>query len=92
MHRNEVSLPDSSLLEREQLAIHSDFYLPRKHRLISELVARRGDICRQLMIPVSDEPINVFLFEKELDYRRFMRQTHPEFPVRRAFLSRTIRH
>lgn len=81
----DVSLPGSSVLERDQLVVYSDFYIPSKHRLIDELTARRRDISEQLKLPTSDEPINVFVFETEEQYHAFMTKEHPEFPNRRAF-------
>lgn len=80
-----VALPGTSVLERDQLIVYSDFYIPSKHRLIDELTARRRDISEQLKLPTSDEPINVFVFETEDLYHRFMQREHPEFPNRRAF-------
>ncbi len=83
-HR-EVALPGDSILEREQLIVHSDFFIPKKHRLIDELTARRADISGQLKLPVSDEPINIFIFEDADQYHQFMKREHAEFPNRRAF-------
>ena len=81
----DVALPSESILEREQLVVHSDFYIPSKHRLIDELTAKRRDIAEQLKLPVSDEPINVFVFKTEDQFRRFMNREYPDFPSRRAF-------
>ncbi len=78
-------LPSRQELVRDQLVIHSDFHLPRNHRLINELTVRRNEISELLEIPVTDEPINVFLFDNEEHFRSFMAETYPEFPHRRAF-------
>ena len=80
-----ITLPGTSILESGQLVIHSDFYIPSKHRLIDELIARRRDISDQLKLPPSNEPINVFVFETENEYVDYMSREHPEFPRRRAF-------
>ncbi len=74
---------------REQLTIHSDFPLPAHHRLLDDLVALRGDMERRLMLPPSDEPIHVYLFESEERFKGFMRLHHPDFPARRAFFLET---
>ncbi len=79
------SLPSAHRMVSDQLVIHSDFALPRDHRLIAELTARRHEISELLEIPTVDEPINVFLFDNEEHFRTFMTQRHPEFPNRRAF-------
>lgn len=81
---NIVSLPDAEIVRREQLVVHSNFHMPRRHRLMDELTARRSDISQVLDLPVSDEPINVYLFESEIKFRQFIRHRHPLFPNRRA--------
>jgi hypothetical protein len=80
-----LELPSQERLVRDQLVIHSDFRLPRQHRLLDELAARRNDVSELLEIPTSDEPINVYLFEDKDQFQQFMTQRHPEFPNRRAF-------
>lgn len=85
LSRTAVTLPQTDLLVRDQLVIHCDFNLPQRHRLVEELVARRGDVIEDLQLPVSDEPINVYLFESPERLRQYISQEHPEFPHRRAF-------
>ena len=82
---NRSGLPVSQQVIRDQLVIHSDFHLPRQHRLLDELTARRDDIGELLKIPQSDEPIHVYLFEDKDQFQTFMIHSHPEFPNRRAF-------
>ena len=83
--RADVALPGESVLERDQLVVYSDFYIPTQHRLIEGLTARRRDISEQLKLPTSNEPINVYVFQTENEYRQFMAKDFPEFPDRRAF-------
>lgn len=83
--RRTNELPSADQFSREQLRIHSDFRLPRRHRLVDELVARRRDIADRLLLPMSDEPINIFLFQDENRFRKYLRRNHPLFPNRRAF-------
>ena len=78
-------LPSAQTVTRGQLVIHSDFHLPRKHRLLDELVSRRVDLSDELDLPLSDEPIDVYLFEDKDHFQTFMIHSHPEFPNRRAF-------
>lgn len=78
-------LPGREELVRDQLVIHSDFHVPQRHRLIDELVARRVDIAGILSLPMSDELINVYLFDSSEKFKAFMDRTHPEFSDRRAF-------
>ncbi len=81
--------PSQNTLVRDQLVIHADFPLSAHHRLFEDLTAQRADICRQLALPCSDEPIQVYLFETGSRFEGFMRLHHPEFPDRRAFFVET---
>lgn len=80
----ETLAPSKSEWTHEQLVLHSDFTLPRKHRLLEEVAAKRGDIADELALPLSDEPIHVYLFNSRDDYEMFLRRVYPEFPERRA--------
>lgn len=80
-----VALPVQELVVRDQLVVHSDFHVPKRHRLLDELTARRHDISELLNLPTSDEPINIYLFKKGDEFREYMHREHPKFPDRRAF-------
>jgi hypothetical protein len=82
---NTAQLPSGNVLVREQLVVYSDFALPRHHRLVDELAALRGDMSTKFALPVSDEPIHVYLFDSPTRYQTFMALHHPELPSRRAF-------
>lgn len=73
----------------EQLVVHTDFELPKQHRLMGELKALRTDLSEKLSLPVSDEPIHVYLFESSDEFRQFMQRNYPDFPSRRAFFVET---
>src|SRR5688572_15486014 len=47
--------------------------------------ALRGDMSTKFALPVSDEPIHVYLFDSPARYQTFMALHHPELPSRRAF-------
>jgi hypothetical protein len=83
--RESRALPANESLVREQLIIHSDFKLPKRHRLVDELVALRTDVADKLQLPVSDEPIHVYLFEDGERYREFVAQHFTNLGERRAF-------
>ncbi len=87
--RTPLKLPDRHTLVREQLVFHSDFQIPVRHRLIEELIARRGDVSRRLGLVLSDEPINVYLFEDNEQFEGYIWKHHPEYPERRAFFVKT---
>lgn len=82
---NRLTLPAHHTLAREQLVFHSDFPLASQHRLIEELCVRRLDLKHRLRLPLSDEPIEVYLFENAERFESFVRLYHPRFPSRRAF-------
>ncbi len=82
-------LPDSHELVREQMVFHTNFFLPTQHRIVDDLVALRYDVARTLELPLSDEPIQIFLFENERKFRRYIDQNYPGFPNRRAFFIKT---
>lgn len=84
-----LTLPSQNTLVRDQLVIHGDFPLAAHHRLFEELTAQRAELCRQLALPCSDEPIHVYLFESPERFEGFIRLHHPEFPDRRAFFLET---
>ena len=89
IHHAPPVLPEQHLLEAGQLEIHSDFQLPKSHRLVTELVAQRRDLANLLGVEPSEEPIHVFLFEQDKDYRQYMSNQHPDFPARRALFVKT---
>lgn len=74
---------------REQLVLHTDFPLAAHHRLVEELILRRTDLCRQLGLPVSDEPIDIYLFKGDDDFNAFQSTYYPRLPTRRAFFVET---
>ncbi|MDA7662413.1 DUF1570 domain-containing protein [Pirellulaceae bacterium] len=78
-------LPGKDRIVLDQLIVHTDFSIPRKHRLLDELTNLRQTIAYKLDLPTSDEPINIYLFENADSYHRYMAVHHPTFPSRRAF-------
>ncbi len=83
------SLPNRNAIVLSQLVVYSDFALPRQHRLLGELTARRADLSEQLALPNSAEPVNVYLFESADRFNAFMHAHYPDFPPRRAFFVET---
>ncbi len=82
-------LPARDNLRLDQLVIHSNFDLPSKHRLLQEVTALRMDVSGKLGLPMSDEPIHVYLFEDGDRYRAFIHSRFPQLPDRRAFFVET---
>ena len=84
-----ASLPSEKTTRRDQLVVHSNFKLPVRHRLLDELASRRRDIANLFQIPLSDEPIHIYLFEDQGRFESFISDKHPNFPKRRAFFVKT---
>jgi hypothetical protein len=78
-------LPGQSSAVRDQLVVHSDFELPLRDRLLQDLTNLRVELGTKLDLPVSDEPIHVYLFDDADTYREYMTRRFPDFPDRRAF-------
>lgn len=64
--------------------IHSDFKLQAESDLLKELEFLSREMEFLLQIPVRSEPIHIVLFEKDSEYRRYMKAYFPTLPDRRA--------
>jgi len=82
-------LPSRSEVIAGQLVIHADFPLAGQHRLVRELEEMRADVSQQLGLPISDEPVHLYLFENPDRYAEFVTARFPAFPSRRAFFVET---
>ena len=82
-------LPDRNSLVLDQLVITSDAPLPAQHRLLEELRLQRSQLSTKLGLPLSDEPIHVYLFSSSEKLAAFMRVQFPDVPERRAFFVET---
>jgi hypothetical protein len=84
-----ASLPGRTELVAGQLVIHADFPLAGQHRLVRELEEMRADVSQELGLPISDEPVHLYLFESPARYEAFAAARFPAFPTRRAFFVET---
>jgi len=87
--RRPTGLPDRSEVVAGQLVIHADFPIAGQHRLVRELESLRTDVSQRLALPISDEPIHLYLFENTDRYEAFVARQFPAFPARRAFFVET---
>jgi hypothetical protein len=81
--------PQLAEINAGQLVIHADFPLARRHRIVRDLEQLRVDISERLSLPISDEPIHLYLFEHREEYEAYAAATFPGFPARRAFFVKT---
>ena len=82
-------LPSRAEIIAGQLVIHADFPLAEQHRMVRELESLRTDVSQQLGLPISDEPVHLYLFENKDRYDAFAARQFPGFPMRRAFFVET---
>jgi hypothetical protein len=78
-------VPARYTIRLDQLVIHSNFEIPKQHRLLQEINALRADVSGKLGLPMSDEPIHVYVFENAEQFSGFIHQKYPQLPDRRAF-------
>ncbi len=82
-------VPSTSSVRAGQLVIQADFNLAEQHRLFRDLEALRAEVSQDLGLPISDEPVRLYLFSDPARYDAFAARHFPGFPVRRAFFIET---
>lgn len=79
-------LPGNAGAQRiSQYVFHSDVPLKPSAPLFQELGELRDQVHRELQLPSSNTLIQVYLFNDQPSYDRFMKSRYPELPKRRAF-------
>lgn len=82
-------LPDRQQVVRDHLTIHSDFPVPKRHRLVEELILRRGELEKAIGLPLGDEPVHVYLFSDHEAFEERLRSMQPALVGRRAVFEET---
>lgn len=82
---SDLETAESFRLERGQLVVHTNFYLPPTHPILEDLVALRSDVFRLLRCEPGTEPIQVYLFRSPQDLARIVKQTGDPILQRRAY-------
>lgn len=77
--------PGKYHIRESQYVFYSDFPLKPTLPIFKELSDLREQICKELQLPSSNTIIQVFLFEDQERYEKYMRSHYSELPVRRAF-------
>lgn len=68
-----------------QFVFYYDFELPKNNNLFAELSTMRENIYKELALPPSNTPVQVYLFEDRDKYEKYMKGKYPDLPKRRAF-------
>ncbi|MEZ6089124.1 MAG: DUF1570 domain-containing protein [Pirellulaceae bacterium] len=67
-----------------QFAIHSDFDVASDPETLAQLAPLKADIETTLQIQIYAEPVHLILFQRQENYRGYMKQYFPGVPFRRA--------
>jgi hypothetical protein len=84
-------LPSGHAVRSHQVLLLSDQRLPQEEQILQELGEIRTRLTETLGIPPGEREVVVYLFSDRDRYARYMRETHPNLPARRAFFIGTPR-
>ena len=80
------ALPGKANAQRvSQFVFYSDTPIKLNAPLFAELAALRDQVYRDLRLAPSNTVIQVYLFDDQEKYERYMRYRYPDLPKRRAF-------
>lgn len=82
---NNDDTPGRYQIETEHVILHSDVKLDSDDPLIDELKELREQIAQTLELEVGEKQVDVFLFEDEISYQKFLANHYPGLPPRRAY-------
>jgi hypothetical protein len=82
---NAADLPNKKQQRVSQYVFHADFEINPKLPLFQDLANLREQVYKELHLPASTNLVQVYLFENDQRYERFMHAHYPELPKRRAF-------
>ncbi|MCS6863818.1 MAG: hypothetical protein RMJ56_03800 [Gemmataceae bacterium] len=80
-----IVAPGKFATRRGYYVVYHDFELDPHEPLFAELDALPEQVGRELNLPLSDGVVQVFLFDTQERYERFMHRKYPELPKRRAY-------
>lgn len=85
--KQDDGLPRRHSVRAEQLVVMSDLKLGGHHPLVEELKLLRDQVHEKLELPVESdgERVIVYLFSNEMEYRKYIQETYPGLPFRRAY-------
>jgi hypothetical protein len=74
--------------EAGPFVIRADFPLDQIKGLVDELAQLQSDLVRILGMPPANQRIQMYLFQGESPYRRFLHEYYPDVPYRRAMYTK----
>ncbi len=80
-----IVAPGKFATRREYYVLYHDFEIDTHDPLFTELDALPDQVARALNLPPCDGVVQVFLFDTQERYERFMHKKYPELPKRRAY-------
>ncbi|MCH2203731.1 MAG: DUF1570 domain-containing protein [Fuerstiella sp.] len=83
--------PVAHSVQAGNVTIRSNFVIADDAPIIKELEQLQLNITETLQLPPPRDPVMVYLFSGESEYRRYMRKTWPSLPARRAYFIGTSR-
>lgn len=83
--RGKASIPSDNEMVLDQLVVSCNFPLPEEHRLLDELRAERSLVSSKLGLPMSNEPIHLYLFSTAEEFKQHATKYFPHIADRRAF-------
>jgi hypothetical protein len=79
-------LPGKAGAQRvSQFVFYSDTPLKSNAPLLDELSSLRDQVFKELQLPPTNSIVQVYLFDDQQSYEKYMRYRYPELPKRRAF-------
>ena len=80
-----VTSPGKHATRRDFYVVYHDFELDKTDPLFAELDALPEQVFGELKLPPSSAVVQVFLFDTQERYERYMRKNYPNLPIRRAY-------
>ncbi len=77
--------PGKFATRRGYYVFYHDFDLDPNDRIFADLETLPDQVCSELRLPASNTVVQVFLFDTQERYDRFMRIQYPHLPSRRAY-------
>ncbi|MCA8988577.1 MAG: hypothetical protein KDA78_13090, partial [Planctomycetaceae bacterium] len=82
---NNDDVPSRYQIKSEHFVLHSDFKQDEQQELVSNLKQLRWQIGQTLDLELGEKKVQVYLFEDEVTYHKFLANHFPGLPPRRAY-------